>query len=400
LTLAQGTPGSSTISTAVTSGSASTVNLSVSGVPTGATASFNPTSITAGNSSTLTVNAGSASPGTYSLTVTGTSSSATHSTPLTLTVKKPQQAPTFTSANKATFIVGQQGSFTVATTGFPTPSITESGALPSGVTFHDNGNGTASLAGAPAAGTGGSYPITFTAANGVTPNATQKFTLAISSVKATLTPPSTTFLPQRVGVASTAKTLTLKNLLSSAINITNASFSGPNASDFSRTGGTCPFPSGALASSATCTYLVAFKPSSNTMEGPVTFTVSTDLAGSPSATMKGAGTIVKLSPTSENFGSVKVGTASAPKTITVTNLSSAQDLTITNIALSGPQASEFTIDPSSTCPTGGGTLVHSSTCTVVLKSTPSALGARKATVIFTDIDGGTPQKVNLTTTGS
>ena len=498
LNLAQGTHGSSTISTAVTSGSASTVSLTVSGVPTGATASFSPTSVSAGNSSTLTVTAGSASPGTYSLSVTGTSSSATHSTPLTLTVTQP---PAFTSANQATFTVGHSGSFTVATTGSPTPSITESGLLPSGVTFHDNGNGTGTLGGTPAAGTGATYPITFTAANGVNSGTSQSFTLIVASVtispttlsfnpqsvgttslpqsvtftnianksvtiskptvsgdfvldstttcgststlaanksckavvrfaptqagtrtgnltftdsdasnpqvvklqgagtEATITPTSTTFSPQPVGVASAAKTFTLKNLLSSAINITNASFTGTNASDFSRTGGTCPYPSGALGASATCTYLIAFKPSSNTAEGPATLTITTDVAGSPTATLKGSGTIVKLSPTSENFGSVTVGTTSASKTVTMTNLSATQDLTITTIGVSGPQASDFTIDPSSTCPKGGGTLVHNSTCTVVLKSSPSALGTRKATVIITDVDGGSPQKVHLTTTG-
>ena len=61
------------------------------------------------------------------------------------------------------------GTFTVTTTGSPTPAISETGALPSGVTFTDNGNGTATLAGTPAAGTAGSYPLTISAANGVLP---------------------------------------------------------------------------------------------------------------------------------------------------------------------------------------------------------------------------------------
>ena len=39
------------------------------------------------------------------------------------------------------------------------------------MTFVDNGNGTATLAGTPAAGTGGTYPLTITAANGVGSNA-------------------------------------------------------------------------------------------------------------------------------------------------------------------------------------------------------------------------------------
>jgi hypothetical protein len=86
LTLARGTSGGSTISTAVTSGSAQTVALSVSGVPSGATASLSPASVTAGGSSTLTVNAGTAATGSYTLTVTGTGTSATHSTTVGLTV--------------------------------------------------------------------------------------------------------------------------------------------------------------------------------------------------------------------------------------------------------------------------------------------------------------------------
>ena len=52
------------------------------------------------------------------------------------------------------------------------------------MTFTDNGNGTASLAGTTTAS--GSYPLTITAANGVLPNATQSFTLTISAPTYTL----------------------------------------------------------------------------------------------------------------------------------------------------------------------------------------------------------------------
>jgi hypothetical protein len=86
LSLGQGASGSSTISTSVTSGSAQSLNLAVSGLPAGASASLSPTSITAGGSSTLTVNAGTAAPGAYTLTVTATGTSATHSTTVGLTV--------------------------------------------------------------------------------------------------------------------------------------------------------------------------------------------------------------------------------------------------------------------------------------------------------------------------
>jgi hypothetical protein len=77
----------STISTAVTSGSAQSVTLSASGLPSGASASFSANPITAGGSSTMTVATASSTPsGTYPITVTGTGASATHTTTFTLTV--------------------------------------------------------------------------------------------------------------------------------------------------------------------------------------------------------------------------------------------------------------------------------------------------------------------------
>jgi hypothetical protein len=82
-----GSSASTTVSTDVTAGSAQSVNLTAAGLPTGATATFNPTSVTAGGSSTLTVATSSSTPaGTYGITVTGTGASATHTATYTLTV--------------------------------------------------------------------------------------------------------------------------------------------------------------------------------------------------------------------------------------------------------------------------------------------------------------------------
>ncbi|MEV0650138.1 S8 family serine peptidase [Phytomonospora sp. NPDC050363] len=69
-------PGSSTtttVSTQTTNGSAQNVALSASGLPSGVTASFSPTSVTSGGSSTLTLSvSASAAQGSYSVTVNGT----------------------------------------------------------------------------------------------------------------------------------------------------------------------------------------------------------------------------------------------------------------------------------------------------------------------------------------
>ncbi|HEY7340568.1 MAG TPA: protease pro-enzyme activation domain-containing protein [Ktedonobacterales bacterium] len=87
LSIAQGSNGTSTISTAVTSGSAGTVSLSASVSPSGPTASLNPTSVTAGGTSTLTVTVGaSVATGSYTVTVTGTEGSAVHNTSVSVTV--------------------------------------------------------------------------------------------------------------------------------------------------------------------------------------------------------------------------------------------------------------------------------------------------------------------------
>ncbi|MCB1234107.1 MAG: hypothetical protein KDM91_03450, partial [Verrucomicrobiae bacterium] len=107
----------------------------------------------------------------------------------TIDVTDDDVAPTITSANSASFSVGFSGSFTVTTTGAPTPALSVSGALPSGVTFVDLSDGTATLAGTPAPGSDGNYPLTITAANGVAPDATQNFTLMVEAPGLDLTPP-------------------------------------------------------------------------------------------------------------------------------------------------------------------------------------------------------------------
>lgn len=101
----------------------------------------------------------------------------------TITTNDP---PKITSANSTTFQPGKTGqSFTVTTTGFPTGAsmmIGETGTLPSGVMFHDNGDGTATINGTPASGTQGSspYALTLSANNGVPPPDSQNFTLNIT----------------------------------------------------------------------------------------------------------------------------------------------------------------------------------------------------------------------------
>src|SRR5207245_9161257 len=79
LSLSAGQGGTTTISTVVTSGSAQTVSLSLSGLPAGATGSFNPSAVGAAHVWTPVTIAARITPAArYKLTVTGDGATATH----------------------------------------------------------------------------------------------------------------------------------------------------------------------------------------------------------------------------------------------------------------------------------------------------------------------------------
>lgn len=87
LTVIAGHSGTATITSTVSGGFKSPVTLSASGLPTGVVATFNPSSITGNGNSTLSLSVGAATvPGTYSITITGTSGSLVKSTKISLIV--------------------------------------------------------------------------------------------------------------------------------------------------------------------------------------------------------------------------------------------------------------------------------------------------------------------------
>src|SRR5207302_2385439 len=128
--------------------------------------------------------------GLYSLVVTARNGVGVDAVQVfTLTV---DQAPAITSAGATSFRVGSAGSFLVTATGFPVPSLVETGPLPAGVSFVDHGNGTANLAGTPVVGTGGIWPVTFTADPTNLPLAVQSFTLTVDEPAAIRSAAATT----------------------------------------------------------------------------------------------------------------------------------------------------------------------------------------------------------------
>ncbi|WP_327086004.1 M28 family peptidase [Nonomuraea sp. NBC_01738] len=82
--------------TQTTSGTAQTVSLSVTGLPSGATAAFNPASVTSGGSSTLTITTTASTPaGGSQLTINGAGETGSHSTAYSLTVQGQNPGRTF-----------------------------------------------------------------------------------------------------------------------------------------------------------------------------------------------------------------------------------------------------------------------------------------------------------------
>ncbi len=154
VSVAQGSSGTSTITSTVTGGFDSAVSLTATGQPTGVTVGFSPTSITGDGTSTLTMTVASSTvAGTYSITVTGTSGSTTETTAVSLKVTGPN--PNFTiraSPSSISVARGSSGTSKITTTisgGFNSAISLSTGLVGGGLTV----TFAPSSIGAPGAGT-------------------------------------------------------------------------------------------------------------------------------------------------------------------------------------------------------------------------------------------------------
>jgi hypothetical protein len=258
--------------------------------------------------------------GTYSVSITAQNGSSPNATQnFTLTVN---QAPAITSASSTTFTVGTAGTFTVAGSGFPAPTFSESGALPAGVTWAP---ATGVLSGTPASGTGGTYAVTFTAQNGVAPNATQTFTLTVNQAPAITSSNSATFIVGTAGAFGVTAT-------------------GTPAPTFSETG---PLPAGLTLNSTT---------------GALSGTPATGTAGSYSITITAQNAVAPNA--SQNFVlTVNQAPAIGSAASTTFVVGSVGTFTVTGSGFPAPTFSE-----SGTLPSG----VTLAGATGVLSGTPAA----------------------------
>jgi len=209
---------------------------------------------------------------------------------------------------------------------------------------------------------------------------------------ATLSPPSLSFGSQTEGVASNALSITLTN--TGSVNLTSLAITvaGANATDFAQTNN-C---GSVLGVNASCTIKVTFTPSAS---GGRTAAISfTDNApGSPqTVAVSGTGLSghVSLTPSSLSFGNQNVGTAGTAQSVSMTNTGNAA-FNIFGISLIGANPGDFS--QTNGC---GTSLAVNSSCTFVVKFSPTAFGVRTATVSISDSLQSSPEAIGLSGTGT
>jgi len=224
--------------------------------------------------------------------------------------------------------------------------------------------------------------------------ATQTTTLSGTGIqsKVKLSSYSLYFGSQVWKASSATKVVTVTNSGTANLNITSVAVAGSNPGDFAETND-C---GNSVAPNGTCSINVTFTPTAlGTRSANVNLT--DNAPSSPqTVSLNGTGiTSVSFTPKSLNFGSHSVGKGSSPKNVTVTNLGTSKNLSITSLTFSGSNPGDFT--QTNTC---SGSLGPGKSCTVSVTFTPAKSGSRSATLNINDNDPASPQQVSLTGSGT
>jgi Cep192 domain 4/HYDIN/CFA65/VesB-like, Ig-like domain/Abnormal spindle-like microcephaly-assoc'd, ASPM-SPD-2-Hydin len=330
------------------SGSPHTVALT--GTGTAPQISFSPTSWSFGNqlvdSASTAESITVTNPGTATLTISAVSITGTN-------------AGDFSQTNNCSTVAAGSGSCTIQVTF--TPSATGSRSASISVTDSASGSPhTVALT-----GTGTAPQISFS-------------------------PTSWSFGNQLVNSTSTAESITVTNPGTATLTISAVSITGANAGDFSQTNN-C---STVAAGSGSCTIQVSFTPAAAGSRS-ASLSVADSASGSPhTVALTGTGTApqISFSPSSVAFSDQILNSASAAKTVTISNPGT-YALVIGSIGISGTNAADFSQTNNCT------TVAPAANCTVSVTYTPSAIGNGTATLSIADNASASPQSIALSGAG-
>lgn len=207
-----------------------------------------------------------------------------------------------------------------------------------------------------------------------------------------------TFGSQTVQTTSAPMVVTVSNTGSANLTLQALTIAGTNAAEFARAG-TCA-AGGNVAPAGSCTIALTFTPQAIGARS-ASLSITHNAAGTPSTvTLSGTGAstptpAIGLSAATLGFGDQTLNTASAAKTVTVTNTGSAA-LTLNNVALAGTNPGDFALNGNCAA---GTNLAPAASCTASIVFSPAALGARAASISITSNASGSPHAVALTGNG-
>lgn len=199
-----------------------------------------------------------------------------------------------------------------------------------------------------------------------------------------------------VGTTGTPKTVTLTNTGTATLTVGTITIGGAHASQFAKSSDSCSGASVAVGGS--CSVGTTFIPSSVGAKS-ATLDIPSDAPGSPHAvalTGTGVQPAASFSATSITFDPQRVGTASATRSVTVTNAGTAT-LTLGTATLGGADAAHFS-KTSDTC--SGASVAPGGTCALGGWFSPTSTGAKSASLTITSNAPGSPHAVVLSGTGT
>ncbi|PYU18098.1 MAG: hypothetical protein DMG30_29125, partial [Acidobacteria bacterium] len=232
LSLTQGASVTSTIGINQLNGFGGNVGLSVSGLPSGVSASFSPNPATTSSLLTLTASS-TASTGTVRVTITGTSGSLTNSTTITLVVTVVGNFALTASPSSVSVVQGVNATSTITVTpqgGFTSSVTLSASGLPSGVTasFSPNpatASSTLTLMASNAAATGTATVTITGTAGGLTHSSTVSLTVNAGPKFTVSTSTGSLGIPQGASVASTIS-ITPQNGFNSSVSLSVSGLPG------------------------------------------------------------------------------------------------------------------------------------------------------------------------------
>ena len=384
VTLAPGASYEPAIMVVYQNGLTGNISLAASGLPSGVTAVFAPNPITSTGTSILQLSASSAAtPGTYSVTITGSYGSLNVATNLSLTVSQ----PTFSispSVASSGMIQGTSIASTIAV--MPQPGFTGSvtlaaSGLPSGLTASFTPNPTT-----------GSSVLTLTASSTaavgealVTVTGTSGTQTASTVIDIEIVAPSPSF-----SLAAAPSTV---NAFQASSSTSTVSVIGQNGFDSAVNLSVYSLPSGVTASfspnPATGTSVLTLTASASAATGTYNLIVSgTQGPGWPTESTTLMLTIAPapgFATSSGNFGSVNAGTASSVQTLTYT-FGTAVTLGSTAVLTQGAAGLDFADAGSDTC-TANTAYAIGQSCTINVTFTPRFAGTRYGAAVLEDNNG-------------